>query len=100
MRLTPRTLGLMHLPRFDAASYFEQLTKTKALTDLMLTDRELKKGALCSAACRSRHLPSQEVRKLDSNLKTLVYNNYSKFISATETIKKVLRLPSLLIASV
>ena len=29
------------------------------------------------------------MRKLDSNLKTLVYNNYSKFISATETIKKV-----------
>lgn len=40
------------------------------------------------------------MRKLDSNLKTLVYNNYSKFISATETIKKVPRLPSLLIASI
>jgi hypothetical protein len=37
------------------------------------TDRELKK----------------EVRKLDSELKTLVYENYSKFISATDTIRKM-----------
>lgn len=33
--------------RFDAAAYFEQLSKTKQLTDLMLTDRELKRGLKC-----------------------------------------------------
>ena len=30
-----------------------------------------------------------ETRSLDGDMKTLVYENYSKFISATETIKKV-----------
>jgi hypothetical protein len=30
-----------------------------------------------------------ETRSLDGDMKTLVYDNYSKFISATETIKKV-----------
>jgi len=30
-----------------------------------------------------------EVRELDGNMKTLVYDNYNKFISATDTIRKV-----------
>jgi len=30
-----------------------------------------------------------EIRTLDSEMQTLVYENYNKFISATDTIKKV-----------
>jgi hypothetical protein len=30
-----------------------------------------------------------EIRQLDGDMKTLVYENYSKFISATDTIRKV-----------
>ena len=72
----------------------------------MLTDRELKKGppplCLCpplsppvsSLSLLALPSPRTEIRKLDSNLKTLVYENYNKFISATDTIKKVpLRCP-------
>ncbi|KAI6661613.1 Vacuolar protein sorting-associated protein 51-like [Oopsacas minuta] len=32
---------------------------------------------------------SQQVRQLDSDIQTLVYENYSKFIAATETIRKM-----------
>ena len=30
-----------------------------------------------------------EIRSLDSEMQTLVYENYNKFISATDTIRKV-----------
>lgn len=30
-----------------------------------------------------------EIREIDGDMKTLVYENYSKFISATDTIRKV-----------
>ena len=30
-----------------------------------------------------------EIRALDSEMQTLVYENYNKFISATDTIRKV-----------
>ena len=32
---------------------------------------------------------SVEIRSLDSEMQTLVYENYNKFISATDTIRKV-----------
>lgn len=31
----------------------------------------------------------KDVRSLDSDMQTLVYENYNKFISATDTIRKV-----------
>ncbi len=31
----------------------------------------------------------KEIQSLDSEMQTLVYENYNKFISATETIRKV-----------
>ena len=31
----------------------------------------------------------REVKKLDSDMQTLVYENYNKFISATDTIRKM-----------
>jgi vacuolar protein sorting-associated protein 51 len=31
----------------------------------------------------------KEVRSLDSEMQTLVYENYNKFISATDTIRKM-----------
>jgi vacuolar protein sorting-associated protein 51 len=33
----------------------------------------------------------KEIRSLDSEMQTLVYENYNKFISATDTIRKVLK---------
>lgn len=31
-----------------------------------------------------------EIREIDGDMKTLVYENYNKFISATDTIRKVI----------
>lgn len=31
----------------------------------------------------------KDIRSLDSDMQTLVYENYNKFISATDTIRKV-----------
>ena len=36
-----------------------------------------------------QHIYSIEIRTLDSELQTLVYENYNKFISATDIIKNV-----------
>jgi hypothetical protein len=58
---------------FQAQAYLAALLKAKPLPALMTADVELKK----------------EVRKLDSELKTLVYENYNRFISATDTIRKM-----------
>ena len=33
-----------------------------------------------------------EIKSLDSDMQTLVYENYNKFISATDTIKKVRKI--------
>lgn len=31
----------------------------------------------------------KQIQTLDSEMQTLIYENYNKFISATETVKKV-----------
>jgi hypothetical protein len=33
-----------------------------------------------------------DIKELDSDMKTLVYENYEKFISATDIIKKVIKI--------
>lgn len=47
--------------------------------------------AMTSAGAAQRRLPGQvrEVKKLDSDMQMLVYENYNKFISATDTIRKM-----------
>ncbi|PRP80416.1 hypothetical protein PROFUN_11962 [Planoprotostelium fungivorum] len=59
--------------QFDANKHFHKLLKEKTLTELLQTDQQL----------------NGEVKKLDSDMKTLVYENYNKFISATDTIRKM-----------
>eukprot|EP01117_Protostelium_nocturnum_P010188 TRINITY_DN3643_c0_g1_i1.p1 TRINITY_DN3643_c0_g1~~TRINITY_DN3643_c0_g1_i1.p1 ORF type:complete len:814 (-),score=257.97 TRINITY_DN3643_c0_g1_i1:194-2635(-) len=58
---------------FDATGHFHSLLKEKSLVELLHTDRQL----------------SDEVKNLDSDMKNLVYENYNKFISATDTIRKM-----------
>lgn len=56
---------------------FNTLAKQATLTDLMQFENRL----------------VEEIKALDGNIKTLVYDNlYSKFISATDTIKNVLHV--------
>ena len=64
-------------PHFKPDAYLSKLLKERSLTELMDKESEM-----------DRH-----IRSLDSNMQTLVYENYNKFISATDTIEKV-GLPS------
>ncbi|KAF2664903.1 hypothetical protein BT63DRAFT_78953 [Microthyrium microscopicum] len=58
---------------FDAGAYVRQVLETERLEGLLSLENEL----------------VGEVRTLDGERKALVYDNYSKLISATDTIKKM-----------
>ncbi|CAC5389288.1 ANG2 [Mytilus coruscus] len=58
---------------FEADTYLSNLIKQRSLTELM--DEETKMVT--------------QIRALDSDMQTLVYENYNKFISATDTIRKM-----------
>ncbi|RIA83584.1 hypothetical protein C1645_785985 [Glomus cerebriforme] len=58
---------------FEANKYIDNMLAEKHLSELMQRDNDL----------------STEIRQLDGDMKTLVYENYSKFISATDTIRKM-----------
>ncbi|KAJ8266412.1 hypothetical protein GJAV_G00130140 [Gymnothorax javanicus] len=60
-------------PHFDPEVYLNKLRKECSLTELM--DQE---------SCMVK-----QIRALDSDMQTLVYENYNKFISATDTIRKM-----------
>uniref|UniRef100_A0A669EZV6 Vacuolar protein sorting-associated protein 51 homolog n=1 Tax=Oreochromis niloticus TaxID=8128 RepID=A0A669EZV6_ORENI len=60
-------------PHFDPELYLNKLRRECSLTELM--DQE---------TCMVR-----QIRSLDSDMQTLVYENYNKFISATDTIRKM-----------
>lgn len=60
-------------PDFDAAAYVEDLVARSSIEDLL----------------RLYTRVVGEVRALDAEKKALVYDNYSKLITATETIRKV-----------
>ncbi|KAL0994084.1 hypothetical protein UPYG_G00117570 [Umbra pygmaea] len=60
-------------PHFDPEVYLNKLRRECSLGDLM--DQE---------TCMVR-----QIRSLDSDMQTLVYENYNKFISATDTIRKM-----------
>ena len=58
---------------FKPDSYLSKLIQEKSLTELMDKESEM----------------LRQIRSLDSDMQTLVYENYNKFISATDTIRKV-----------
>ncbi|KAF0447367.1 Vacuolar protein sorting-associated protein 51 [Gigaspora margarita] len=58
---------------FEAEHYCNVLLIEKHLSELIQRDNDL----------------STEIRQLDGDMKTLVYENYNKFISATDTIRKM-----------
>ena len=60
-------------PGFVAEAYMSKLIKEKTLTELMDKETEMEK----------------HIKTLDSDMQTLVYENYNKFISATDTVRKV-----------
>eukprot|EP00112_Aurelia_sp_Birch-Aquarium-sp1_P006498 Seg1716.21 transcript_id=Seg1716.21/GoldUCD/mRNA.D3Y31 product="Vacuolar protein sorting-associated protein 51" protein_id=Seg1716.21/GoldUCD/D3Y31 len=58
---------------FQHEDYLEKMFKEKSLSELMDKETEIVK----------------QIKSLDSDMQTLVYENYNKFISATDTIKKM-----------
>jgi hypothetical protein len=60
-------------PNFDAEAYVKQALETQSLGEFLRTYN----GVL------------QDIRALDAEKKALVYDNYSKLIAATETIRKM-----------
>ncbi|KAG5843448.1 hypothetical protein ANANG_G00151050 [Anguilla anguilla] len=60
-------------PHFDPEVFLNKLRKECSLAELM--DQE---------SCMVK-----QIRSLDSDMQTLVYENYNKFISATDTIRKM-----------
>ncbi|KAH7628298.1 Vps51/Vps67-domain-containing protein [Sordaria sp. MPI-SDFR-AT-0083] len=60
-------------PEFSAQPYLSELLQSSTLAELLKTYARI----------------LQEIRALDAEKKALVYDNYSKLISATETIRKM-----------
>uniref|UniRef100_A0A1I8JE68 Vacuolar protein sorting-associated protein 51 homolog n=1 Tax=Macrostomum lignano TaxID=282301 RepID=A0A1I8JE68_9PLAT len=58
---------------FDPEVYLSKLLQEQPLTSLMAKEQQM----------------VDQIRQLDSDMQTLVYDNYSKFISATDTIRKM-----------
>ncbi|KAJ2435512.1 hypothetical protein GGF42_009040, partial [Coemansia sp. RSA 2424] len=58
---------------FDARKYLKKALLEQGVSELLATDIRL----------------VGQVRQIDGDMKTMVYENYSKFISATETIGKM-----------
>ncbi|KAJ2551069.1 hypothetical protein EV175_003827 [Coemansia sp. RSA 1933] len=59
--------------QFDSKKYLKRLLTDESIDGLLRTDNQL----------------VGEIRKIDGDMKTMVYENYSKFISATETIGRM-----------
>ena len=57
----------------QADIYLTKLLRERSLPELMDKETEMVRN----------------IRSLDSDMQTLVYENYNKFISATDTIRKV-----------
>ncbi|KAJ3224300.1 hypothetical protein HK099_008623 [Clydaea vesicula] len=63
----------LDIPAFNSELYLNKYLYEVGLSDLIRRDNDL----------------VTEIKELDGDMKTLVYENYSKFISATDTIKKM-----------
>ena len=77
-------------PAFDPKAYYEQLITTSSLTALLKKENELLTGELVSLA--SNHLVLtfwKDMRQLDSERQSLVYNHHHELIAATDTISAV-----------
>ncbi|KAH9043455.1 Vps51/Vps67-domain-containing protein [Lactarius hengduanensis] len=64
-------------PAFDAKAYYDQLITTASLTTLLKKENEL----------------LTEMRQLDGERQSLVYNHHHELIDATDTISAVSRSP-------
>lgn len=67
---------------FDAEKYVKGILVKEGLEGLLGIERVL----------------VNEIKALDGEMKALVYDNYSKLITATDTIRKVLHIPLIFVS--
>ena len=65
--------GNIDSPNFNADHYVQTMLNTQQAQDLLANDIKL----------------VHDIRSLDSDMQMLVYENYNKFIAATDTIKRM-----------
>jgi vacuolar protein sorting-associated protein 51 len=76
---------------FNARAYYEQLITTSSLPTLIKRENELIDGA-CVSMNQIHERISQvraEIRNLDSERQSLVYNHHHELIAASDTIRAV-----------
>ena len=61
----------------------DKLVKERNLATLIVLENDLVQGTLIQIVIKV------DIRNLDGERKSLVYDNYNKLIAATETIRKV-----------
>jgi hypothetical protein len=69
---------------FDGKEYVDKLVKERNLATLIVLENDLVQGTPIHSVI------NVDIRNLDGERKSLVYDNYNKLIAATETIRKVL----------
>ncbi|KAK6727761.1 hypothetical protein RB195_005443 [Necator americanus] len=71
----PHKVGVLDVtsPEFDVDAYFSSQLKEKTLDELVREEEEM----------------VSSVRRLDSDVHQLVYENYNKFLTATSTVRKI-----------
>ncbi|KAJ1363597.1 hypothetical protein KIN20_023494 [Parelaphostrongylus tenuis] len=83
MSQKPSVLDLTS-PDFDVDAYLSSQLKEKNLDELVKEEEEM-----VASIKRKPFNYSFEVRRLDSDVHQLVYENYNKFLTATSTVRKI-----------
>ncbi|KAL4072722.1 Vps51/Vps67-domain-containing protein [Scleroderma yunnanense] len=76
----------MDSPAFDAKSYYDQLIMTSSLPTLLKREVELLTGESSAGTLRFYLHRATEIRHLDSERQSLVYNHHHELIAARDTI--------------
>lgn len=71
---------------FEAKAYYEQLITTSPLLALLKRENELLGGEWALGAVGTTLILAAEIRQLDSERQSLVYNHHHELIAASDTI--------------
>lgn len=94
-RIIPRPVNkVADSSAFDAKMYYDQLITTAPLTTLLKKENDLLTGELGNIIAYGRsYMPfGLEIRQLEGERQSLVYNHHHELIDATDTISAVSRL--------
>lgn len=88
--------SLVDTAAYHAELAFNKQVKEQNLVELLASNNNLVMGKTIgldwlTVACYKLTLTLYDIdiKELDGNVKSLVYRNYSKFLAATDTIRKV-----------